>query len=115
MRNRETIERAKQGRRKMTAAEARLWSFLRHRRFHQVKFRRQHAIGPYVVDFACTAARLVLEVDGPSHSIPEQIAFDAQRTQFLEAAGWRVLRIANSDALYDLGAAGARILNALEA
>ena len=82
-----THERARAQRRDLTAAESKLWRALRARRWKQLKFRRQHAIGPYVVDFACTDLRLVLEVDGASHNAPEQQAFDAQRTAFLENAG----------------------------
>jgi very-short-patch-repair endonuclease len=91
----ESIARAKSYRRELTGAEQKLWTVLRDRRFREIKFRRQHPIGPYVVDFACVAARLVIEVDGPSHDDAAQIAFDAERTRFLEHAGWRVLRISN--------------------
>jgi len=90
-----------------TSAEDKLWRMLRARRYREAKFRRQHAIGPYVVDFACVGARLVIEVDGPSHSDAEQAAFDAKRTADLESWGWRVERISNaevfaaSDGLYD--------------
>ncbi|MBL8557944.1 MAG: endonuclease domain-containing protein [Hyphomonadaceae bacterium] len=99
MRNGDTHKRARAQRRELTLSEAKLWSCLRDRRWKGLKFRRQHAIGPYVVDFACTDLRLVLEVDGRSHDAPEQIAFDAQRTAFLEKAGWHVARISNVDAL----------------
>lgn len=84
-------------RKEPTNAEERLWRILRSQRYRGVKFRRQHAIGPYVVDFACIAARLVLEVDGASHEREDQRAFDAQRTAFLERAGWRVRRLNNAD------------------
>jgi very-short-patch-repair endonuclease len=106
MRDQKSIKRAKRMRSEPTSAEAQLWAILRSRRYAAVKFRRQHAIGPYVVDFACVAARLVIEVDGPSHNDPEQAAFDAARTAFLERASWRVARIPNDwvfaggDAIY---------------
>lgn len=99
MRNGDTHKRARAQRRELTLSEAKLWSCLRDRRWKGLKFRRQHAIGPYIVDFACTDLRLVLEVDGRSHDAPEQIAFDAQRTAFLEKAGWHAARISNVDAL----------------
>jgi very-short-patch-repair endonuclease len=70
MRNPDTIARAKHHRAGPTSAEEKLWAVLRSRRYRDIKFRRQHAIGPYVVDFACASARLVLEVDGPSHARP---------------------------------------------
>jgi len=97
MRNVDSIERARAMRHEPTSAEARLWAMLRSRRYRDIKFRRQHAIGPYVVDFACVAARLVIEVDGPSHADAEQAAFDAQRTELLKRSGWRVVRIPNAD------------------
>ena len=80
-----------------TSPEERLWSVVRGRRYRDAKFRRQHAIGPYVVDFACASLLLVIEVDGPSHADAEQAAFDAKRTADLESWGWRVARISNAD------------------
>src|SRR5262245_31304320 len=96
-RDRRTHERARSYRKEMTDAEAKLWSMLRGRRLAEFKFRREHPIGPYVVDFACVGARLIVEVDGPSHDNPEQAEFDANRTAFLENAGWRVVRVPNTD------------------
>lgn len=81
----------------MTEAEVVLWTFLRRRALHGYKFRRQHPIGPYIADFACVSARLVIEVDGATHSTPEELAHDAKRTAFLEKAGWRILRVNNID------------------
>ena len=81
MRNHATISRAKRNRKNPTSAEDRLWSILRSRRYRDIKFRRQHAIGPYAADFACLAARLVIEVDGPSHAEAERMAFDVERTR----------------------------------
>ncbi|HVZ99947.1 MAG TPA: DUF559 domain-containing protein [Caulobacterales bacterium] len=97
MRNPGSIERAKRNRGDPTSTEARMWALLRDRRYRAFKFRRQHAIGPYVVDFACVAERLVIEVDGPSHDRADQRAFDAERTAFLERAGWRVVRMSTAD------------------
>jgi len=68
MRDERSIKRARVMRKELTSAEETLWAMLRSRRYRAAKFRRQHAIGPYVVDFACIAARLVIEVDGPSHT-----------------------------------------------
>jgi very-short-patch-repair endonuclease len=100
MRNYDSIQRAKRNRKDTTSSEERLWSILRNGRYRGIKFRRQHAIGPYVVDFACVARRLVIEVDGPSHDDEEQRAFDAQRTALLERSGWRIARIPNA-AVFD--------------
>lgn len=83
-------------RRHMTDAEVRLWFHLRNRAFVRYKFRRQHPIGPYVVDFVCIEARLAVELDGGQHA---NMASDALRTAFLEAEGYRVLRFWNNDIL----------------
>ena len=67
-----------------------MWALLRGRKLG-VKFRRQHPIGPYVADFACVSARLVVEVDGGTHS--ERAAYDQHRDRWLESRGWRVMRV----------------------
>ena len=82
-------------RRNATDAEALLWSRLRDRRLAGHKFRRQHPIGPYIADFACPDARLVIELDGGQHS-PET---DAARTAYIEEQGYMVLRFWNNEAL----------------
>jgi very-short-patch-repair endonuclease len=81
----------------MTKAEVILWMTLRKRALQGARFRRQHPIGPYIADFACAAARLVVEVDGATHWTPAELAHDAQRTKFLEAQGWTVIRVSNTD------------------
>ena len=80
-------------RRDMTDAERILWLQLRGRRLGGFKFKRQWTIGPYVVDFCCWEARLIVEVDGGQHS-PGR---DAARTQWLEAQGYRVRRFWNNE------------------
>ncbi|WP_339335893.1 endonuclease domain-containing protein [uncultured Maricaulis sp.] len=96
---REDRERATQQarhlRQTMTASEVRLWQGLRGRRLDGFRFRRQHPLGRYIVDFACLSARLVVEVDGPSHDDAEQVLYDAARTDWLVAQGWTVLRVKN--------------------
>ena len=101
-RNPNSIARAQRERKAPSLVEEKLWELLRGRRYRGEKFRRQHAVGPYVVDFACAELRLVVEVDGHSHYTLEQKAFDAERTAFLEKAGWRVARISNVDVLWDV-------------
>ncbi len=88
---------ARQLRKAMTEAEVVLWTFLRKRRLSGFKFRRQHSIGPYIADFACIQAKLIVEVDGVTHWTPEQLAHDTRRTAFLEREGWCVLRVTNLD------------------
>jgi len=81
----------------ITEAESRLWYFLRDRRFKGAKFRRQVPVGPYVVDFLCVAASLVVEADGGQHS--ERMARDEERTKYLEGNGYRVVRFWNNDVM----------------
>ncbi|MBJ7447334.1 MAG: endonuclease domain-containing protein [Brevundimonas sp.] len=92
-----TYGRAKSLRRPMTPPEARLWTRVRGHRLHGFKFRRQHPIGPYIVDFYCAAARLAVEVDGRVHEHPDQLQHDARRTRWLANQGVRVIRIAAVD------------------
>jgi len=73
-----------------TDAERLLWQRLRNRQIAACKFRRQHEIAPYIVDFVCVQRKLIIEVDGGQHA--EQVAQDSRRTRFLEALGYKVLR-----------------------
>ena len=93
-----TVEaRARAMRKTLTRAETRLWSDLKRVPFSGTHFRRQVVIGPYIADFACHRAKLVIEVDGQSHSHDRAIKKDAIRTAFLEREGYRVLRVTNDD------------------
>lgn len=87
-------------RRNQTDAERRLWAELRGRRLGGLKFRRQHPIGPYVADFACPEAKIVVEVDGGQHA--RQAAWDLMRSQWMETDGYRVLRFWNNEVLGNL-------------
>jgi very-short-patch-repair endonuclease len=98
-----------------TTAEKALWWVLRRIPMMGTHFRRQVPIGPYVVDIACMSARLVIEVDGPSHSFDDQIVKDARRTAFLEAEGYKVLRFGNAEALGSVDAVLDTIYAALAA
>src|SRR5262245_469235 len=80
-----------------TDAEARLWRHLRRAPMLGSHFRRQVPIGPYVADFACMAARLIVEVDGSQHGSDQGHARDQERTRWLEKEGYRVLRLWNND------------------
>ena len=95
------ITRARAQRIESSRAERAVWTLLRDRRLADFKFRRQHPIGPFVVDFACVARKLVIELDGPSHGIAEQQVFDAQRTAYLNSEGWRVVRVLDGEVLSD--------------
>ena len=89
------LARARELRRPQTPVEAQLWAHLRNRQWAGLKFRRQYPIDRFIVDFYCAAARLIVEVDGESHAA--QVEYDAARTTWLEAAGYRVLRVTNAD------------------
>ena len=98
-------------RRKETPPERMLWSLLRDRRLGGIKFRRQQPIGPYVADFFCEAASLVLELDGHSHDDTHDK--DRRRDEFMQSRGLTVLRICNSDLLKDPSAVADMILNTI--
>ncbi len=90
-------ENAKALRRDMTEAERIIWYNVRGHRLQGASFRRQTPIGPYVVDFVCHAAKLIIELDGGQHFEPGNMARDARRTAFLTAQGFRVLRFNNHE------------------
>jgi very-short-patch-repair endonuclease len=104
------LEHAKDLRRNSTDAERRLWQHLRASRLNGFKFRRQHPIPPYIVDFVCASEYLVVELDGSQHTD----ASDAARTRFLEARGLRVLRFWDNDVLSNTDAVLEAILNIVE-
>src|SRR5579872_4702170 len=93
---------AKRLRGQLTDAETILWSHLRRDMFFGLRFRRQHPIGPYIADFACTAARLVIEIDGGTHSTPEEVRHDLRRSAYLRKQGWRIIRVTNTDVYKNL-------------
>jgi very-short-patch-repair endonuclease len=91
-----TIAFARTLRRDMSNAERKLWSALRGHRFHGVQFRRQAPCGPYIADFLCHAARLIIEVDGATHSTETELARDGRRDAWFEDNGFSVLRVTNA-------------------
>jgi very-short-patch-repair endonuclease len=95
-------EHARELRSTMTHPEEILWSHLRAHRMDGRKFRRQHALGSYVVDFVCPKERLVIEVDGDTHDVESRQALDTQRTFYLKKLGFRVLRFWNYQVVTDL-------------
>lgn len=80
-----------------TPAEQKLWLALRANRFGNQQFTRQTIIVPYIVDFASKAAKLIIEIDGDTHSVKDR--YDARRTEFLESLGYRVIRFGNPDVM----------------
>ncbi|MFL6858775.1 MAG: endonuclease domain-containing protein [Allosphingosinicella sp.] len=87
-----TVQKARALRRQLTRPEARLWQILRDRP-DDLKFRKQHPIGPYVLDFYCPAAKLGIEVDGDAHDMGTAPEDDARRDAWLRGKGLRILRI----------------------
>ena len=104
MRDPELTKRAREMRVEMTEPETRLWLELRAKRFADVKFRRQKVVQDeaerYIVDFATNDPKLVIELDGDTHSVSE--AYDAKRTRFLESKGYRVVRYTNLEVMQNL-------------
>lgn len=92
-----SIENVKKLRKNSTSMEIKLWHYLRSHRFMELKFRRQHALGKYIVDFICIEKKLIIEVDGGQHN--EQESYDTMRTEFLNKLGYIVLRFWNSEVL----------------
>ncbi len=108
------VKRARELRRTETSAETKLWARLRARRLNGFKFVRQAPIGPYFVDFLCREEKLIVEVDGATHSTLGEIAADARRSTFLADAGYRILRVTNAEVFDQIEAALETILAALE-
>ncbi len=94
-----TITNARRLRRALSVPEARLWSRLRERASGKAVFRRQHPVGPYVLDFYCAKARLAVEIDGATHDLGDRPLRDLRRDVWLEARGITVMRIAASEAM----------------
>jgi very-short-patch-repair endonuclease len=101
MGNKLPVTVARELRREQTEAERLLWFKLRDRHLDGIKFRRQHRIGSYVVDFICIEKRLIIEVDGGHHKKKTITENDEQRTQYFEAKGYRILRFWNSHVLHN--------------
>jgi very-short-patch-repair endonuclease len=88
-----SIRHARQMRKNLTPPEARLWQALRRKGVSGLKFRRQHPIGPFILDFFCASARLAIEVDGVLHDCDDNPARDERRDLWLERHGLTVLRV----------------------
>jgi very-short-patch-repair endonuclease len=78
------------------------------------EFRRQHPIGPYVVDFGCLDTKLVIEVDGGGHTEPDQVEYDPARDEYLTSRGFRIRRYFNNDILKNLDGVVKDVLEALK-
>jgi very-short-patch-repair endonuclease len=107
-----TRDTARRLRSDQTNPENQLWSRLRARQLEGFKFRRQHSIGPFVADFFCLEAKLVVELDGSQHA--DQSEDDERRTEFLRDAGYNVLRIWNNEVINEIDEVLQRIADTLE-
>jgi very-short-patch-repair endonuclease len=96
-----TFKRARALRRDMSLPEVVLWQELRGGRLSGLRFRRQHPIGPYILDFYCASARLAVEVDGAAHDFAERAQHDERRDAWLASRDIRVLRFTAEDVLKD--------------
>ena len=103
---------ARESRHNLTPAEVKLWGVLRSEQINNIRFRRQHPVGGFVVDFCAPGQKLVIELDGGQHL--EDEGYDVWRTRQLEGKGYRVLRFWNNDVENNLDGVIIRILEVLE-
>ena len=89
--------KSKELRQNSTDSEKKLWNILRNNQIHNLHFKRQKPIGKYIVDFVCLKEKIIIELDGGQHNIPENIQKDKERTAYLNSLGFRVLRIWNNE------------------
>ena len=92
-----------------TEAEATLWNYIKASQLG-LRYRPQHIIGDYIADFACIPIKLIIEIDGLYHSLPEQQISDEQRTDWLEKRGWKVIRFTNEEIFCNLSGVLDRII-----
>jgi very-short-patch-repair endonuclease len=98
--NPKSYETARQLRKLPTPAEKRLWLVLRGEKLNGLHFRRQHALGKYIIDFVCVKWKLAIEIDGSQHL--EQSDYDIQRTAYLESQGYKLIRFWNDQVMNDI-------------
>ena len=106
----EILKRAREMRRPLTPAEATLWQHLRNRNLEH-KFRRQHPIDRFIIDFYCAELKLCVEVDGDTHTDMEQRGYDAARTEYLESIGCKVIRFTNEDVRININEVAQQIMD----
>ena len=106
------MRRAAELRKTLTPAEKKLWAYLRGNKLNGLKFRRQHALGNYIVDFCAIKQKLIIELDGSQHL--DQREYDLERTRFMNEQGYRVLRFWNDQILNDINGVICAIENELQ-
>ena len=90
-----SLDRSKELRKKQTPTETIIWNHLRNRELKDFKFRRQHVIEPYIVEFVCFQLNLIIEIDGGQHM--DAVDYDQKRDSFLKSKGFKILRYWNND------------------
>ena len=113
-RTRGMTSKARGQRKEMTKAERKLWNVLRRDQLETLHFRRQHPIGPYVLDFYCPAIQMALELDGGQHGFDHTRARDRRRTKWLASKGITVLRFWNDDVIDNLDGVWSEIVRVAE-
>ena len=106
--------RRKELRNNSTPAEKLLWSILQHCNLGGYKFRRQHSVGAYILDFYCPSEKLAVELDGDSHFTEDAIVYDLERTAYLNALNIKVLRFNNTEVYDNLNVVCERILEEIK-
>ena len=91
-----------------------MWALLRNKRLSNHKFYRQFPIGPYIVDFYCKSKKVVIEIDGGGHAIPEQMDKDRQRDCYLEQCGCTIVRIWSNEVENNIDGVAEQIIEELE-
>jgi very-short-patch-repair endonuclease len=113
--NRQVLKsRRKELRNGSTPAEMELWSMLKHSNLGGYKFRRQHSVGSYILDFYCPSEKLAVELDGDSHFTDDAIEYDGVRTAYLNALNIKVVRFLNTDVYDNLNAVCENILEVIK-
>lgn len=101
--NRKSLKEIRRNlRQECTLAEDFLWQHIRNRNLNQLKFKRQHSIGNYVVDFYCASKRLIIEVDGAVHVLADQLEKDKSRDENLIEMDFKILRFSNEEVLLNI-------------
>ena len=104
---------AKEKRKNPTEAEGLLWQHLKNKQLGR-KFRRQHVIGNFIVDFVDLSSGLIIEVDGGYHTLPEQKILDDERSKILNNKGYRILRFTNEEVIADINNVISKIKSSLQ-
>lgn len=110
----ESFEKAKTLRNNMTPAEMKIWDILNKEEFRHYKFRRQHPINIYIVDFYSHPLKLIIEVDGEYHNLASQIEKDLERSEILKSHGLRIIRFTNDEVLNQIEKVKETILNSIQ-